>query len=170
MSQDNNLLNLSWLCNIAAVSRVGYYHYMAAETKRERREQYDREEFSRVLEVYNYRSYSKGARSIYMHLLRQQQSTRMNIKKIRRLMNKYGLKCPIRKPNPYRGMLRASLESRTAPRGLMHTLTPQKVCTGRCSTVAGVCIHFGRSGWGVFDMFPRPTHVECVIGMQRKDT
>lgn len=88
---------------------------MAAEEKRKQREDYDREDFSRILEAYNYRGYAKGARSIYMRLFRQQQSTRMNIKKIRRLMNKYGLKCPIRKANPYRGMLRASQESRTAP-------------------------------------------------------
>ena len=32
---------------------------------------------------------------------------RMNHKKIRRLMNKFGLKCPIRKANPYRRMARA---------------------------------------------------------------
>ena len=30
----------------------------------------------------------------------------MNLKKIRRLMKKYGLKCPFRKPNPYRQMQR----------------------------------------------------------------
>jgi transposase InsO family protein len=115
MSQDENLLNLSWLCKIAAVSHSGYYRYMAAEANRKQREDYDREDFSRILEAYNYRSYAKGARSIYMRLFRQQQPTRMNIKKIRRLMDKYGLRCPIRKANPYRAMLRASQESRTAP-------------------------------------------------------
>lgn len=31
----------------------------------------------------------------------------MNVKKIRRLMKKYGLKCPIRKANPYRRMAKA---------------------------------------------------------------
>ena len=31
----------------------------------------------------------------------------MNIKKIRRLMKKYGLFCPIRKANPYRRMAKA---------------------------------------------------------------
>lgn len=115
MNQDGNLLNVSWLCKIAAVSRVGYYHYLAAETTREGREQQDREDFSRILEAYNYRSYAKGARSIYMRLLRQQPLIHINIKKIRRLMDKYGLRCPIRKANPYRAMLRASQESRTAP-------------------------------------------------------
>ena len=31
----------------------------------------------------------------------------MNVKKIRRLMQKFGLKCPIRKANPYRRMAKA---------------------------------------------------------------
>lgn len=40
-----------------------------------------------------------------MRLLRS--GTRMNLKKIRRLMRKYGLFCPIRKANPYRRMSKA---------------------------------------------------------------
>jgi transposase InsO family protein len=39
----------------------------------------------------------------------------MNIKKIRRLMNKYGLRCPIRKANPYRRMAKALRTSNVAP-------------------------------------------------------
>lgn len=31
----------------------------------------------------------------------------MNVKKIRRLMRKYKLTCPIRKPNPYRRLQRS---------------------------------------------------------------
>lgn len=31
----------------------------------------------------------------------------MNLKKIRRLMNKYNLKCPVRKANPYRRIAKA---------------------------------------------------------------
>ena len=40
-----------------------------------------------------------------MRLLHQ--GIRMNLKKIRRLMKKYGLLCPIRKANPYRRMVKA---------------------------------------------------------------
>jgi len=40
-----------------------------------------------------------------MRLLNQ--GIRMNRKKIQRLMNKYGLKCPVRKANPYRQMAKA---------------------------------------------------------------
>ena len=40
-----------------------------------------------------------------MRLLHQ--GIRMNLKKIRRLMKKYGLLCPVRKANPYRRMVKA---------------------------------------------------------------
>ncbi len=40
-----------------------------------------------------------------MRLLNQ--GIRMNRKKVQRLMNKYGLKCPVRKANPYRQMAKA---------------------------------------------------------------
>lgn len=52
-----------------------------------------------------FRGYDKGVRGIYMRLLHQ--GIRMNHKKIRRLMHKYELFCPIRKANPYRRMAKA---------------------------------------------------------------
>ena len=39
----------------------------------------------------------------------------MNVKKIRRLMHKFNLKCPIRKANPYRRIAKAMQTSRVAP-------------------------------------------------------
>ena len=42
-----------------------------------------------------------------MRLLHQEEPIIMNIKKIRRLMKKYNLFCPIRKANPYRRMAKA---------------------------------------------------------------
>jgi hypothetical protein len=39
-----------------------------------------------------------------MSLLHRNPPVVMNVKKIRRLMDKYGLSCPIRKANPYRRM------------------------------------------------------------------
>ena len=39
---------------------------------------------------------------------------RMNVKKIRRLMRKYRLTCPIRKPNPYRRLQRSIRMGSTA--------------------------------------------------------
>lgn len=103
ISRDNNLLNISWLCEIAGVSRSGYYSWVKRDTSES--EQKDRDDFDKILEAYKLRKYNKGARMIHMILL--QRGIKMNLKKIRRLMKKYGLKCPIRKENPYRRMAKA---------------------------------------------------------------
>lgn len=107
VSKEDNLLTVVMLCNIAGVSKSGYYNWVASEEKRLEKEEQDRKDFDLILEAYNYKGYNKGARSIYMHLLHQNPPIIMNIKKIRRLMNKYHLFCPVRKANPYRRMAKA---------------------------------------------------------------
>ena len=107
VSQKNNMLNVSMLCEIAGVSRSGYYRWVKATEYREKQEIKDREDFELILQAYNYRGYSKGAKGIYMNLIHREEPIVMNIKKIRRLMKKYNLICPIRKVNPYRRMAKA---------------------------------------------------------------
>lgn len=75
----------------------------------------DKADYDLVLKAYKHRGYDKGARGIHMRLLRRIPPVRMNTKKIRRLMNKYGLYCPIRQANPYRRMLRALRTNKVAP-------------------------------------------------------
>ena len=113
--RDNNLLNIVWLCDAAGVSRSGYYHYLKTEGLRQQREENDRHDFLIIVEAYQFRGYAKGARSIYMRLLHMEPPVYMNIKKIRRLMKKYGLFCPIRKANPYRRMAKALRTNNVAP-------------------------------------------------------
>ncbi len=100
-SQDN-VLSIANLCRIAHVSRSGYYKWLNSTQLRINREIKDQTDFSLILQAYNHRGYDKGARGIYMRLLHMDEPVLMNIKKIRRLMKKYGFKCPIRKANPYR--------------------------------------------------------------------
>ena len=107
VQREDNLLNIKWLCETAGVSRSGYYHYLQTSDLRNQREQRDREDFELILVAYKHRGYDKGARGIYMHLLHMDPPVNMNLKKIRRLMKKYGLFCPIRKANPYRRMAKA---------------------------------------------------------------
>lgn len=114
VSKENNLLNVSMLCEIAGVSRSGYYRWVGAENHRKEQEEKDKADFEIILKAFNHRGYSKGARSIYMTLLHQEKPIRMNIKKIRRLMKKYNLICPIRKANPYRRMAKALKTSNVA--------------------------------------------------------
>jgi len=113
--RDDNLLNISWLCEAACVSRSGYYHYLDTEDIRQQREERDRKDFTIILEAYQFRGYNKGARGIYMRLLHLKPPAHMNIKKIRRLMKKYRLFCPIRKANPYRRAAKAIAIAQVAP-------------------------------------------------------
>ncbi len=113
ISHDNNLLNISFMCKIAGVSRSGFYAWEKAEPLREAREAQDRADFDLIVEAYQFRGYAKGARGIHMRLLHQ--GVIMNLKKIRRLMKKYRLFCPIRKANPYRRIIQALQTNTIAP-------------------------------------------------------
>lgn len=93
------------MCAFAGVSRSGYYNWIRSAPARSVQEQKDEQDFALILAAYQYRGYDKGARGIYMRLLHM--GIRMNVKKIRRLMKKYHLLCPIRKANPYRRMAKA---------------------------------------------------------------
>ena len=105
-------LTVAELCRIAGVSRSGYYNWVKTEAIRQAKEEADRKDFALILEAYNFRGYKKGVRSIHMRLLRT--GIHMNQKKIRRLMHKYNLKCPIRKANPYRRMAKDMKTNRVA--------------------------------------------------------
>lgn len=107
LSQEDNLLTVSDLCRTAGVSRSGYYNWLHSADVREKRETADLEDFQLILDAYRFRGYDKGARGIQMRLLHLVPPVIMNIKKIRRLMSKYGLFCPVRKANPYRRMAKA---------------------------------------------------------------
>lgn len=113
IQNDDNVLSISYMCRIAGVSRSGFYAWMDAAPTRQKREYNDRDDFAKVLEAYRFRGYAKGARGIHMRLLHQ--GIIMNVKKIRRLMSKYHLLCPIRKANPYRRMAKALATSNVAP-------------------------------------------------------
>ena len=112
LADRKNILTVKELCELAGVSRSGYYNWVCSERARETREQKDRADFERILEAYRFRGYAKGARGIHMRLLHM--GVRMNVKKIRRLMRKYRLACPIRKPNPYRRLQRSIRMGSTA--------------------------------------------------------
>lgn len=110
----NNSLSVKDLCSIAGVSRSGYYAWIKAASTRHLQEQKDREDFDLILVAYKMHGYTKGARGIYMALIHMDPPVIMNLKKIRRLMDKYHLSCPYRGPNPYKRMMKALKTSTVA--------------------------------------------------------
>ena len=130
LQEDDNQLSVSMLCDIAGVSRSGYYRWVNAADVRKEKEIKDREDFDLILKAYNQRGYSKGARGIYMCMIHWNPPVIMNLKKIRRLMDKYGLMCPVRKANPYRRMAKAIKTNNVADNLLDRQFTaygPRKV-------------------------------------------
>lgn len=77
--RDNNLLNISWLCSTAGVSRSGYYQWLNAADARNLKTEQDRRDFEMILSAYRFRGYDKGSCGIHMRLLNQ--GIRMNRKK-----------------------------------------------------------------------------------------
>lgn len=115
IAHDDNLLNIVYLCEIAGVSRSGFYYWKKNGKKRSDAEKQDQMDFDLILSAFKYRGYDKGARGIHMRLLHQDPPVIMNVKKIRRLMKKFNLKCPVRKVNPYRMQAKRLQENRVAP-------------------------------------------------------
>ncbi|WP_369824265.1 IS3 family transposase [Sporosarcina sp. P3] len=107
---------VSYLCEVMGVSRSGYYNYFAEQSsqKRAAHEQVDERLRDQILKAYRFKKRKKGARQIKMTLQNHYHIT-YNLKRIRRIMKKYGIVCPIRKANPYRRMAKATKEHRTCP-------------------------------------------------------
>lgn len=115
IKSDDNKLNISYMCKFAGVSRSGFYAWINAIDSRSRREKADMADYELIKKAFDFCGYDKGARGIYMRLLHMDPPVVMNLKKIRRLMKKYHLVCPIRQPNPYRRIAKALQTSQIAP-------------------------------------------------------
>lgn len=103
-----------YLCGVMGISRSGYYNYFTEKSaqKRDSKDENDEVVKEIILKAYHFRGRKKGARQIKMTLQNQYQIT-YNLKRIRRIMKKYQILCPIRKANPYRRMAKATKEHRT---------------------------------------------------------
>lgn len=107
---------VKYLCKIAGVSRSGYYNYFSVKSQEKRNRKDEKDEVVKeiILKAFHFKNRKKGARQIKMTLAGQFNVV-YNLKRIRRIMKKYGIKCPIRKANPYRRMMKATHEHRVVP-------------------------------------------------------
>lgn len=107
---------VSYLCTLAGVSRSGYYNYfsLGSQERRKLRDKTDEAVKEIILKAFHFKNRKKGARQIKTTLAGQFNIV-YNLKRIRRIMNKYGIVCPIRKANPYRRMMKATKEHRVVP-------------------------------------------------------
>jgi transposase InsO family protein len=107
---------VSHLCEVAGVSRQGYYNYFSAKQVERRKDREIKDEDLRdlVLKAYNFKNRKKGARQIKM-VLAGQFGVVFNLKRIRRIMKKYGIESPFRRANPYKRIMKATQEHKVVP-------------------------------------------------------
>ncbi|KKB36016.1 Mobile element protein [Bacillus thermotolerans] len=107
---------VSYLCTLAGVSRSGYYNYFSFESQERRKLKDKKDEAVKeiILKAFHFKNRKKGARQIKMTLAGQFNIV-YNLKRIRRIMKKNDIICPIRKANPYRRMMKATKEHRVVP-------------------------------------------------------
>ena len=108
---------IKFLCSQAGISRSGFYNYVNSETNRKSKEAQDLKSKKIILKAFNKRGFKKGARSIKM-TLEKDFDTAFNVKKIGRIMRKYSIICPHRKPNKYKQIAKATKEHSTLPNTL----------------------------------------------------
>lgn len=101
-------MDVKILCEIAKVSKSGYYKWLKNSDKPEK----DHKEYLLVNEIFLKGKSKFGFRSVKMKLLGDKQIV-MNHKKIIRIMKKYHLFAKIRRINPYKSIMKKSLEHRT---------------------------------------------------------
>ncbi|HLN65537.1 MAG TPA: IS3 family transposase [Symbiobacteriaceae bacterium] len=121
---------VSYLCDVADVSRSGYYRWLSCAPNRLQREEADYEQHLLIQDIFEKKHSKAGWRVIRMNLERQ--GIIMNPKKIKRLMKKYGLVTRIRRQNPYKQLAKATQEHRTAPNILQRKFdqaTPTRAST-----------------------------------------
>nr|WP_246629404.1 IS3 family transposase [Mesobacillus maritimus] len=118
---------VSYLCTIAGVSRSGYYNYFSEESQEQRKQKEEKDQIAKkmILKAFHFKNRKKGARQIKMTLAGQFNVV-YNLKRISRIMKKYDIICPIRKPNPYRRMMKATHEHKVVP-NLLNRQFKQKV-------------------------------------------
>lgn len=100
-------MEVKTLCVIAKVSKSGYYKWLKHSDKSEK----DLDDYLLVQEAFNKGKGKYGFRTVQMKL--SEEKIAMNHKKIIRIMRKYHLIARIRRKNPYKMIMRKSLEHRT---------------------------------------------------------
>lgn len=110
-----NGFSITYLIQIADVSKSGYYNYICEQSEHNRHKKYEQEtkDIKRVVDKFNKYNYKKGSRQIKEQL--ETDGVIMNLKKIKKIMRDNNLSTVITRINPYKRMMKAIEENSYAP-------------------------------------------------------
>jgi transposase InsO family protein len=121
------------------VSKSGYYQWLGRRKNRPK----DYEDYLLVKQIFEKGKKKLGWRSIQMRL-KNGRNTAMNHKKIRRIMNHYGLYCKIRRKNPYKAIMKKAQEHHIAPNLLGRQFTVRTARRVLCTDITYLYFALGR--------------------------
>lgn len=101
-------MEIALMCDIAKISRGGYYKWINRSNNRDR----DYEDYLLIKEIFEKGKKKLGWRRIQMSLS-SDHNTVINHKKIKRIKNKYKLITKVRRNNPYKNIMKKTTEHRT---------------------------------------------------------
>ena len=112
---------------MSGVSKSGYYKFLNSK-----RQNKDSSDYLAIKGIFDKGRRKLGWRPIQM-ALKHSFGLTMNHKKIRRIMNKYGLVCQVRRKNPYKQIMKKTQEHRTCEnilnRNFEQTVPRKILCT-----------------------------------------
>ena len=123
-------MNFKLLCDIAQVSRSGYYKWLKHADEQEK----DYGDYLLIKKIFDRGKRKYGFRTIQMKL-KSDKNVIMNHKKIIKIMKKYNLITKIRKVNPYRMIMKKSQEHRTFDNLLDRNFQQNDPCKIFCTDI-----------------------------------
>lgn len=126
------------LCSCLKVNRSSFYYWQKSKVKRLAKELPDK---TLIETVFNKRNKLAGYRTIRMDL-ENKYGVIMNTKKIRRLMNKYGMKTNVRRKNPYKEIMMKTQEHSTCENILNREFKDKLPLTTLCTDIT--YLYYGR--------------------------
>ncbi|MBQ9042915.1 MAG: IS3 family transposase [Eggerthellaceae bacterium] len=100
VSQERPRTRISAMCQAMGVSRSGYYKWRKSAPARAAREAADLEAKEQVEQAFLSHGFKKGSRQV-RDSLRRDQGVVMNLKKVQRIMRKFGIVFKRKRKNPY---------------------------------------------------------------------
>lgn len=114
---DSHIMPLSRIISEAGMAKSTFYSILRNDSYgeyEERKKQNDEEDAKAIIDTINYKGFPKGKRVIYM-MMPKITGKSFSVKKIARLMSKFGLKSDIRKPRQSLKAAHERLEKFTCP-------------------------------------------------------